>query len=973
MKKLNIKKLAAIATGAVLVGTAVAPIVTAAFTDLTKDDVVNAQGAPVVSIVAGVNADVSDFVWAGNIAAKVAQLATREVTVTQGSGDGNSSLTNISVDLTVGGTTTVSGGKEYKDSYLVSASGNTTSGVYEFGRATSVAGNTLTSRPIQLSKSQIPSLYESTDTIRYNGTDTTATIKEYIGVNADAKFDATNQSVYDLALFMNSENDFNYIVDLGTGIYRYENTADTTNFQDDVNDNQRIPLFGKKYVVQQIANTNTSQINYIRLIEDTSKQTFKVNDTFTVKGKAGYAWAGETLTVKMTQVGQTAAGGSYTAKFTLYDTDGSEINSQSVTRKNYIQFQDSQGNYIVQDSIYFDDILVSNTQDLTTATVDMYVGASSVDLYDNKGYPYDPSNTNGPWDWKVTLTEGTAAAGNSTDANKLLSVTIGNSRKVWDTTNPIFPTQSGDSIKGRTGSQVKLLEGTGDPAEGYAYVEFKGWEQKESTTPIVIGSNNIKYKDSSGTEHNIPFYINLSVSNSGNSFSFDTKTVYYKTNTNDVNFTLGNDNNRLNGALLAFDANGFRGDNQAILADYNMGVAKVGAIDINNVTYYCQTTTARSAGINCQADGNIAFAKATITSATASDYVGNIATSINKSWYYDDGNTSKADENRAYRASPVVLEGANSQQYNYALYVNEAYSPGVWLLLDAQTLGTEYSKHINVVGTDTTEAGLVTTATDPLYYYPDVLDIGGNPADNTYYAATVQIDENNSTMYQAKVYVDTSTAKALSYPNNNLSTYSSDVNYIGAFNGNQQAWSLRNDEPYLHTAYSDFGSKYVLADGTVTVTIPQNRKYLSLIVGGSSTTTTPTGGDNLTGLKLNEAQTTPAGTTITVTNVTGSCATGGACTPASYNQVVPLSGNLVYTDATRPAGKVVIVGGYLVNSLAQGLELADGTTLEDALTQAGEYKAEKLANGDMVIAGYTAADTGRAAQELITALDALVQ
>ncbi len=974
MKKLNIKKLAAIVTGAALVGTAAAPLAFAAFTDLTKADVVNASGSPVVSIVAGVNADVSDFVWAGNIAAKVAQLSTRTATVTQGTGDGGD-LTDVLVDLTVGGTTTIAGAKEFKDSYLTSVVGSTTSGRYEFGRSTTVQGVTLTGRPIQLSKSQIPSLYEATDTVRYNGTDSTISVKEYIGLNADAKMDYTNYtSIGDLALFINAENDFNYFVDLGTGIYRYETTAGTTNFQDDTNDNQRVPLFGKRYVVQNVANTSTSAINYVRLIEDKSKQTFAVGDSFTVVGKSNYAWAGQTLTAKMTQVGQSSSGGNYTARFTLYDADGTEIDTQSVTRKNYIQFQDDQGNYIVQDSIYFDDILVSNTQDLSTATVDLFVGAASLDLYDGKGYPYDASNTNGPWDWKVTLTEGTGTAGGSTDANKLLSIAIGNSRKVWDSTNPIYPTAVGQSLKGRTGAVVELLSGTDDPNAGFATVEFKGWEERESTTQAVIGGNLLQYKDTSGTTHNIPFYINLSVSASGNSFSFDTKTVYYQSNTGDANFVVGNDNNTLNGVAVSFDTNSLVIDNGRAghIADMNLGGnAVTKPVDINRVTYTCSSTTTRANGINCVADGNVTFAKASILTATSGDYVGNISSSINKTWYYDDGNTTKGDENRAFKANPVRLEGANSQNFDYALYVNETYSPAIWLLLDDQTLATEYSKNIDFQGTDTAEFGAFTAATDPTYYYPDVLDIGGTPSDQTWYHASFRVDENNSTAdYTSFVYIDTATHKTPTYPNANLSQYASDVNFNGAWESGASLY-LRNDSPYMQATYTDWGSKFTLANGVVTMVMPQNRRYLHLVVSGLSSTSEVSGGDPLTGLAIGDVGTTPGGTRVTVTNVTGTCSGSGACSPSEYQMIVPV-GNLVYTDQTRPAGQVVIVGGYLVNSLARNLTLTDGSTLEDALTQSGDMVAEQLPSGDLVVAGYTAADTGRAAQDLINALDDLV-
>jgi hypothetical protein len=43
------------------------------------------------------------------------------------------------------------------------------------------------------------------------------------------------------------------------------------------------------------------------------------------------------------------------------------------------------------------------------------------------------------------------------------------------------------------------------------------------------------------------------------------------------------------------------------------------------------------------------------------------------------------------------------------------------------------------------------------------------------------------------------------------------------------------------------------------------------------------------------------------------------------------------------------------------------------LTKGGDMVAEQLSNGNIVVAGYTASDTGAAAQELIAALDAWVE
>ena len=77
----------------------------------------------------------------------------------------------------------------------------------------------------------------------------------------------------------------------------------------------------------------------------------------------------------------------------------------------------------------------------------------------------------------------------------------------------------------------------------------------------------------------------------------------------------------------------------------------------------------------------------------------------------------------------------------------------------------------------------------------------------------------------------------------------------------------------------------------------------------------------------------------------------------------------MYSDTVAPAGSKVIVGGYLVNQLAVGAALSNGQSVEEALVSSGDRVTELLANGDILVAGYTASDTQQAAQDLIAVLD----
>jgi len=133
MKGLNVRKLAAIAVGGALVGSALAPL--AAAITLDKDDVIGSSGQPTVSVTVGTKgAGVSDFVWAGNIAAKVAQLATVDTPLSGGAG--SCTVSDLTVDLTSGGEVSYSTEYSYEyhgTSYPLKSMDNT--GAMEFRKA----------------------------------------------------------------------------------------------------------------------------------------------------------------------------------------------------------------------------------------------------------------------------------------------------------------------------------------------------------------------------------------------------------------------------------------------------------------------------------------------------------------------------------------------------------------------------------------------------------------------------------------------------------------------------------------------------------------------------------------------------------------------------------------------------------------------------------------------------------------------
>ena len=176
----------------------------------------------------------------------------------------------------------------------------------------------------------------------------------------------------------------------------------------------------------------------------------------------------------------------------------------------------------------------------------------------------------------------------------------------------------------------------------------------------------------------------------------------------------------------------------------------------------------------------------------------------------------------------------------------------------------------------------------------------------------------------------------------------------------------------LTDAWSDFGTKISIADGTTAeFWIPQNRPNIEFTVTGEGTSTTVEGGEEIT-VDEGETGTFNSGTEITVVkiNYTAEIVGGGATStvqtagePFTYTTPANLNGKaMVYSTASVPAGPKIIVGGPIVNALAQ--EVADMLNAPGDMV-AGVYGT------NIIVAGYTADDTGQAAQDLIDALDAI--
>ncbi|MFH1240305.1 MAG: hypothetical protein V1672_03745 [Candidatus Diapherotrites archaeon] len=976
MKRLNVKKLAAIGIGAALLGTALAPMVTAKFTDLAKSDIIGSDGKPVVDIVGGSNgAAVSDYIWAGNIAVRVAQLATmdKSVVLTPGTEGGESTPTGLSVDLTVGGTESYSSDSShtYDDNTMSSNILNK-----EF--------------LLEIDDGKLAFLKDEILTYRINSTSYDQRIEEKIGLDLDAAFETqAAKSMGELIVSASSINDFNYEVLIQEGIPITFESGDANKID--------IFLFGEKFKVQSVSGTSPDYT--ITLMKDSETQVIYEGGSLTdLEGDADYA--GQTMTVTFDSLTETGSTATYKADFSLYDEEGNLVDTYSASAAAYLndQFVDSSGNYPLKGVVYIESVAKESTTN--KGKVSVTTGSAIAKMKHNHEYPYRSTRTSTTEDYWVTeITAGTQTITSETAITKITIKSNNNGLSKRSTQSPLYAEKSAFDADKAANNEWVFLAGEEDAA-GYGIVtlKFEGWKADQSVVKVEIGSvtngpsfssydGSIGYTDNGGTPYYganaVPFVITGSTGSLGSSFSFMGDTIYYKCDEAAV-FDLNvadptpTDTNAING-LVQFKTvdcdNATVADANIIMLDGRILTCNYASVDLNGVTYTITTLGSDNNSLTLTADGNCQFATQALGGSTApsdSEYI-DTANHMN-TFYYDDKNTTSL----AFYANPVSLTTTGiDDTVEYAFYASEADGEFYLLLEDSTNLSGYYTSDVAFIGTDNDED----LETELSYYVPNYLRFGGGST-GVYYVAHFNVSENLditalSSSGDYNVFINTETGKPLGADigSTNLSSYSGDVNVFRATGGSTTGYDMRtNHSSYVANSWSDYGTKTVLTEDAVTFTIPENQEKLKFIVYGEGTTTVVSGGEALTGLGDGDTGKTSGGTEVTVSAINytaGTCGVGDAvATPSKYSAVVS-AGDLVYDDSYVRAGNHIIIGGHKVNNLAVGLGLSDGTTLEEALTSPGQYVAEMLADGDIIVAGYTASDTKTAAQELIAALEAL--
>jgi hypothetical protein len=316
------------------------------------------------------------------------------------------------------------------------------------------------------------------------------------------------------------------------------------------------------------------------------------------------------------------------------------------------------------------------------------------------------------------------------------------------------------------------------------------------------------------------------------------------------------------------------------------------------------------------------------------------------------------------------------------LYNNETKDVGYTILIQPAAAGDFDSVKDVAIGLtldQTTELDVGDTT-----YTWDVTNIDGDGADasgisnegqfigdrvdtnttNTNYArdefeSIAEIKLSNDTDTALTVYMDAYTGDLVDLSDNLFIDTYKQVEYTDA-TPNTFSLSDEGNDADLEFGYTTYGAYVSIEDGYFEATLPEKQLKGQIFIGGGASTETTLVGDTLTLTTEGEVvEGDGVSAKLVSKNIEGTGAEA-AIIPAVWNPA-----NLVILDSQSTANPKVIVGGYLVNTLAQGIGL------EDVVTTSGNYVVGKNIAGNIIVAGMDATDTASAARELIAAIEAM--
>ncbi|HLD58753.1 MAG TPA: hypothetical protein VI977_03885 [archaeon] len=569
------------------------------------------------------------------------------------------------------------------------------------------------------------------------------------------------------------------------------------------------------------------------------------------------AYAGQKLKIKIASITASGQPDTIMAAFDLIDSQGNRVDMLTTNGNEFLNdlFMPN-GQYALGSDVFIKEI----TSESNTGIVYAYLGQDVVRLFDNKIYSSKSYSQDANY-WIAEL-DFNSVPSTSPAVDTLQRITIKNNVQRWDNNtgrNPLFagtqslvPSHQSPALQTANFLQNAHAQTIGF---GFSRIKFEGFDfTPGSMANIQIGKTDncagngygtstgcIKYKDAGNVVRGVPFYLELPLNAaSWSTFSISSATFWYRCNTADAVIYLRSDQNNqyLNGARLSWSTDGNWSYIMTDLGWVVVGPFVIGTpVYIGGVEYIVQDTAGQfPAFLTLRADGNCQFSSTDPNISPT--YVGmGEGLPLNNTIYYSDDYGA-----RTGRASyPLNFTAHNlTDTYRYGLAANEEYNK-MFLLLDRTTnFSSAYSNFkVSLVGTDLVESGAVAISPadnqtqvaargkNRTHYLPHHPALGASSfSDTQYYIAQFAVDANGGNKADALVNIDTGTGKPVAFPNNNLSSWSVDVNA-----GN--LWTLTTStlsQVYLQHAYLDYGSRFDLDSNRVSITGPINQANVKLTV-----------------------------------------------------------------------------------------------------------------------------------------------
>ena len=822
MKGLSIKKVAALGIGAALIGMSLAPVVSAAnvtpngldslTVDKDKSVVVDSMGVPVVDVVVGSNAAVSDVVWAGNVAAKVAQLATKAAS-------GVGGVADATVDVTVGGTTSTTG------------SGNTDENVMEF-----VNGyDEFTLMKADYSdSSQFANI--AGRTIRNAATESQINIDENLEVTADVEFQSVADGIFPGETVAKIQtNGLSYSLNLGTGIPYY---TSLTQLDANAEYNVKVPILGKEYVVDEATSTK------LVLYADTTPTELEVGESVDVAGVGAYE--GKTLTVKLVDLVQIGSGNTtYQPKWTLFDGETALKTIQAATP---YDLKDQFGSTYFTESVYVSAAGLNLANDTYTATV--RTGTERLEIRNGQVFPYDSTNTTNP-EWKATINS-TATALNGSNG-VITSVQIKNSWAYIQTKTE----QPNSKLALGVGQTVEL-------PEGYGKFQYLG-PQTKNMAKVTVGGDSVLITDTKGIQRDIPLVISLGTGTNTFSVAGSTYTVDVNTAEDKIRFWTKPTSNVAQPYINPIgDQNTEWFDVAYTDKDVNTDVgAAVGlTVDndwLTNSAAIMTNSTSTVGKVVYYFGGDEATGQFWLFLAKQRFDVDSKADTVSGATGELMFAGTEVDQNRL---NGVPSYGSVRVDLNYYLPDQSTYN----------VLTSEITEDTNVPMGTSPDLSDVSKVTAGSFRSPDSGDVYQYVATWVFNEGSAWAAGVSPTTTDINFYQNTENAllKDSTDQKNEYEGATVEVRHA-SWTLDEYAASASSK---LTKGITVYGTTVDVADGVATIMLPEETRKVEAYLGSSDTVTTVVGGEQLTGIAVGGSDTTTAGTTVTVDAVNGT-ASGG--------------------------------------------------------------------------------------------------